>query len=99
MIVLKKALTLLWLLAASAAFAQPFPTNPVRLIVPYATGGEIDAVARYLARKLEEKWKQPVIVDNRPGGGSVIGTDAAAKAEPDGHTLLLASFGLSPTRS
>lgn len=93
MIVLKKALTFLWLLVASAAFAQPFPTKPVRLIVPYATGGEIDAVARYLARKLEEKWKQPVIVDNRPGGGSVIGTDAAAKAEPDGHTLLIASFG------
>ncbi|MDO8276809.1 MAG: tripartite tricarboxylate transporter substrate binding protein [Burkholderiaceae bacterium] len=90
---LKKALTVLSLLAAGAAFAQTYPTKPVRLIVPYASGGEIDAVARYLARKLEDKWKQPVVVDNRPGAGSVIGTDAAAKADPDGHTLLLTSFG------
>ncbi|MDP3137433.1 MAG: tripartite tricarboxylate transporter substrate-binding protein, partial [Burkholderiaceae bacterium] len=90
---LKKTLTILGLLAAGAAFAQTYPTKPVRLIVPYASGGEIDAVARHLARKLEDKWKQPVVVDNRPGAGSVIGTDAAAKADPDGHTLLLTSFG------
>ena len=93
MTLLKKALTLLCLLAAGAAIAQTYPTKPVRLVLPYATGGEIDAVARDLARKLEDKWKQPVIVDNRPGAGSVIGTDAVAKADPDGHTLLLASFG------
>ena len=89
----KKVFALLCLLASWGVLAQPYPIRPVHLIVPYAPGGEIDAVSRHLARKVEEKWKQPVVVENKVGGGSVIGTTAAARAEPDGYTLLIASFG------
>ena len=89
----KRMLAVLCCLAATAVAAQSFPVRPVRLIVPYAAGGEIDAISRFLARKLEERWKQPVVVENRVGGGSVIGTEAAARAEPDGYTLLIHSFG------
>ena len=90
---LKTWLLALLLGAAGSAGAQAFPGKPIRLIVPYATGGEIDAVSRFLARKMEDKWKQPVVVDNRPGAGSAMGTELAAKSEPDGHTLLITSFG------
>src|SRR5512142_1421076 len=76
-----------------AAAAQTYPTKMVRILVPYAPGGETDALGRLLAPKLTEKWKQSVVVENRSGGGTVIGTEAAAKAEPDGHTLLIASVG------
>jgi tripartite-type tricarboxylate transporter receptor subunit TctC len=73
---------------------QAYPTKPVRLIVPYPPGGLTDIVARTLAPSLTEALKQQVIVDNRPGGGSTIGTDLAAKAPPDGHTLLAADQAL-----
>jgi len=75
------------------AAAQGFPSKMVRIIVPYAPGGETDALGRMIAPKLTEKWKQSVVVENRVGGGTVIGTEAAAKADPDGHTLLIASVG------
>ncbi len=79
-----------------AAWAQApgFPAKPVRIVVPYPAGGDHDALGRGIATRLSDKWKQPVIIENRPGGGSVIGNEAAAKAEPDGHTLLFASVGL-----
>ena len=76
--------------AATAATAQGvYPSKPVRLIIPYATGGGTDAVARILAQSLTEKWGQNVIVDNRPGGDTIIGTNVVAKAPPDGYTLLV----------
>ena len=76
-------------LAVGCAQAQTFPSRTLRVIVPQPPGGGFDLVARVLADGLSAQLGQSVIVENRPGGGTVIGTDAVAKAEPDGHTLLL----------
>ena len=78
-------------LAALAANAQDYPTRPIRIIVPFAPGGSADVFGRVIAQRLQETLGQNVIVDNRPGAGSVIGTDAVAKSAPDGYTLLLMS--------
>ena len=84
---------------ASASVAQGFPARPVRYIMPLPAGQETDVFARILAHRLGESWGQQVIVDNRPGGGTVIGTDFAAKAAPDGYTLMhaLALHAINPT--
>ena len=79
----------LLLISGAALAQQDYPSKPIRLIVPYSSGSS-DVVARLLGPKLSEAWKQPVIVDNRPGANAVIGTDAVAKAAPDGYTLLMA---------
>lgn len=68
-----------------------FPTKPVRLISPYAPGGTNNTVARLLSQNLGERWGHPVIVDNRPGAGTIVGTEIVARSAPDGYTLLLAS--------
>ena len=78
-------------LCAFGARAQTYPTHPVRVIVPFAPGGPADVYARFIANKLQESLGQTFIVDNRPGAGSIIGTDAVAKAPADGYTLLLMS--------
>ena len=85
--------------AAGAALAQGYPGKTVRLIVPFAAGGSTDIIGRVLAQKLTEAWGQQVIVDNRPGGSTVIGTDIVAKSAPDGHTLLVtpAPFTIVPS--
>ena len=78
--------------AASPAAAQDaYPSKPVRIIVPFAAGGPADVYARFLAERLQQSMGQTFIVDDRPGAGSIIGTDAVAKSAPDGYTLLLMS--------
>lgn len=78
-------------LAAAGAQAQDYPNRAVRIIVPFAPGGSADVFGRFIAQKLQDSLGQNFIIDNRPGGGSVIGTDAVAKSAPDGYTLLLMS--------
>ena len=75
----------------SSAGAQDYPNKPVRIIVPFGAGGPADVYARVLAQHLGDAFKQSFVVENRPGAGAIIGTDAVAKAEPDGYTLLLMS--------
>jgi tripartite-type tricarboxylate transporter receptor subunit TctC len=70
--------------------AQGFPDRPVRLLVGYPPGGGTDIVARLVAQPLSEKWKQPVVVENRPGANAIIATEAVVRAKPDGYTLLMA---------
>lgn len=76
-------------LIGAPALAQTFPAKPVRVIVPYAAGGNTDITARAIAEKLTPVFRQQVIVDNRPGASTNIGSDAVAKATPDGYTLLM----------
>jgi tripartite-type tricarboxylate transporter receptor subunit TctC len=73
------------------ALAQEYPVRPVKMIVPFAAGGPADIYARFLAQRLEVAFAQPFVVDDRPGAGSVMGTDVASKSAPDGYTLLLMS--------
>jgi tripartite-type tricarboxylate transporter receptor subunit TctC len=83
----------------SGAQAQDFPNRPVKIIVPYTAGGGTDAVARPLAKRLSEKWGQPVLIENRPGAGTAIGADAAARSPADGYTLLLSdatTYAINP---
>jgi tripartite-type tricarboxylate transporter receptor subunit TctC len=77
----------------SAAIAQDFPTRPVRMVVPFGAGGVSDIIGRTLAGRMQEGLGQPVIVDNRGGAGGSIGSDIVARAQPDGHTILLGSNG------
>ncbi len=81
--------------ALPAAHAQeaPYPNRPVKLVIPYTPGAHADLLARTVAQKLSEYWGQPVVVDNRPGGGGSIGTLAGSRAAPDGYTILMTALG------
>jgi tripartite-type tricarboxylate transporter receptor subunit TctC len=76
---------------ASLLPAQTYPTRPVRIVVPFSPGGASDTAARIVGGKLAERWGQQIVVENRPGAGGTIGTELAAKAQPDGYSLLMAS--------
>jgi tripartite-type tricarboxylate transporter receptor subunit TctC len=93
----------LWICAAgvilaattSALWADGYPVRPVRVIVPFAAGGTFDLVARMVSQRLTELWGQQVVVDNRPGGATMIATDITARASPDGHTIYLSPNALA----
>ena len=87
---LLRGVLLMLLLAAPAHAQTTYPQKPVRVIVPFPAGGANDALCRIVADKLSTEWKQPVIVDNKPGAGGNIGAEVAYRAEPDGYTLLCA---------
>jgi tripartite-type tricarboxylate transporter receptor subunit TctC len=76
---------------AAVAWAQAYPTKPIRIVVPFPAGGTSDILSRAIGQKLTEEWKQPVIVDNRPGASANIGAEIVVKSPPDGYTLLAAS--------
>jgi tripartite-type tricarboxylate transporter receptor subunit TctC len=80
-------------IAAGSGRFREYPTKPIRFIVPYTPGGNTDVLARMIALKLTEAWGQQVIIDNRPGAAGTLGVDMAAKAPPDGYTIVMASFG------
>jgi tripartite-type tricarboxylate transporter receptor subunit TctC len=80
---------------SNLVFAATYPSKTTRIIVPYPPGGFNDTLARTLAQKMSEKWKQPVLVDNRPGGGTTVATGMVARSPADGYTLLMASFAYS----
>src|SRR5436190_21870696 len=88
------------LVSAAVSYAQePYPTRNVRIIVPFTPGTGIDILARTLGTKLGERWSNALVVENRPGASGNIGTDAVAKAAPDGYTLLMTASTVAVTRS
>ena len=81
------------LAAASGASAQPFPSRPVHILVPYAAGGAVDILARTLGDAVSQKWGQSVVIENRPGAGGVIASQALVTSAPDGYTLIVVASG------
>jgi tripartite-type tricarboxylate transporter receptor subunit TctC len=90
---LAKAFGLIALVAVAPAYAQDYPSRPIRLVVPFPPGGPNDIIGRVFGQKMQELLGQPVIIDNRPGAGGALGTDNVAKSEPDGYTIAIASAG------
>ena len=91
--VLRRLYFVLQCLAASGALAQAYPAHPVKIVVPFAAGGVADITARVLSQKMGESMGQQVIVENRPSAGGIVASEAVAKAEPDGYTLLFITNG------
>jgi len=89
--VMRQVVSLTLALVATLACSQDYPSKPIRMIVPLTAGSGADIAGRIVAKHLSEAWKQPVVVENRPGAGGQIGTQAVVKAEPDGYTLLVQS--------
>jgi tripartite-type tricarboxylate transporter receptor subunit TctC len=101
---IKQHVVLLFLTLMAAAVTIPqaataFPERPVRIIVPYTPGGGVDTLARVMAQKLEAQWGKPVIVENKPGGNTIVATEQVGRAEPDGHTILMVTtvFSVNPS--
>jgi tripartite-type tricarboxylate transporter receptor subunit TctC len=90
---MKRIAVLMLALCASGAYAQAYPSKPIRLIVPYAAGGTSDILARQIGPKLNDAWGQPVVIENRTGANGNVGADFVAKSAPDGYTLLLTDLG------
>src|SRR5215468_6340488 len=93
------ALVLMVSIAPELAAAQTYPAKPIHIIVPFAPGGITDVIARALGQKLSEAWKQQVVIENKPTGAGIVGTEQVAKSAPDGHTLLVgadAAFVTAP---
>jgi tripartite-type tricarboxylate transporter receptor subunit TctC len=88
---IRGAFALLVVFASCGAWAQQYPARSVRIVVPFAVGGSADVYARFLGAKLSDALGQPFVVENRPGGGAVVGTDAVAKSPADGYTILMMS--------
>jgi tripartite-type tricarboxylate transporter receptor subunit TctC len=87
-------------LASAQAYSQPYPSRPIRVIVPFPPGGPTDIVARIIGQKLGERWRQQIVVDNRPGAAGNVGAEIGAHAPPDGYTLVMgstANMAVSPT--
>src|SRR5215467_6096114 len=84
-------LAMVWLSPAAPARAQDYPSRPVKMIVPFGAGGPTDIFTRALAEELRKALKEPFVMENRPGAGTIIGSEAAAKSPPDGYTLLMIS--------
>ena len=82
---------LLMILAGSGIAQQNYPSKPIRFIVPFPPGGSTDPLARLAGQRMAESWGQQVLIDNRPGGSTIIGTEAVAKAAPDGYTIVVAN--------
>lgn len=94
-VILMLAMGMLPALAAAQANVAAYPSRPLRIIVPQSPGASTDLTARLVAQRLAEAFKQPVVVDNRPGAGTMIGTELVARATPDGHTLLVVAAGIT----
>ena len=97
---LAMCMALFFVATAATVGAQPFPSKPVKLLVGFPAGGGLDVLARIVGQRVSEQWGQPIIVDNRPGAGSNIAGDLAAKSAPDGYTLLhtnIALMSINPT--
>ena len=92
------ALAAVFGVAGAPAFAQTYPSKAIRLIVPFAPGGGLEITARSIAQKLTERHGQPVVIDNRPGAATIVGSEIASKASPDGYTLLMitTTFAINP---
>ncbi|HEY0336123.1 MAG TPA: tripartite tricarboxylate transporter substrate-binding protein [Burkholderiales bacterium] len=86
-----RAIAIMSCLASTMASGIDYPSKPIRLVVPYAAGGSTDTVARIVGQQLSERVGQQVVIDNRTGAGTIIGTEIAAQAAPDGYTVLMAT--------
>ena len=93
------ASTVMILAAAAPSTAQDYPSHPIKMIVPFGAGGPTDIFTRLLAEELRKALKQPFVLENRPGAGTIIGTEAAAKSSPDGYTLLMISATQTTTET
>jgi tripartite-type tricarboxylate transporter receptor subunit TctC len=89
---MRSLLAVVALVVAGQAWSQPYPSRPIRFVVPFPPGGGMDIVARAVGEKLSPRLAQPVVIENKPGAGTTIGTDAVAKSAPDGYTLLVSGI-------